>query len=162
MKNKLFGFAITVAALGVTGHFFAKPLMAAVAALTKNIDERGRNPYYQQVVCYNASGNTCYAFFPAVPAGMRLVVEHINMSIDTATAFSAADIAGNGGIIEQPLLTVQGQDSSGHNIYVANQPFLMYYEAGQTPEVSIFSQAGGSAFMSGQATLTGYLVNLNQ
>jgi hypothetical protein len=72
------------------------------------------------------------------------------------------DISGNGMIIEQLLLGLQGQDPAGNNIYVANQPFLMYYEAGQTPSVSMFSKAAGSQFMSGQVTLTGYLVNLSQ
>jgi hypothetical protein len=162
MKNKLFTLLITVATLTGIGHFFAKPLLAAVAALTKNIDERGRNPYVESVVCYQAGSNSCYAFFPAVPANTRLVVEHANASLDTGSAFSHMDISGNGVIIEQLLLELQGQDPAGNKIYVANQPFLMYYEAGQTPTVSMFSKAGGSQFMSGQVTLTGYLVNLSQ
>lgn len=162
MKNKLLTLLITVATLTVIGHFFAKPLLAAVAALTKNVDERGRNPYYQQVTCYNASLSSCSAFFPAVPSGMRLVVEHINMSLDTGTAFSHADISGNGALIQTALMELQGKDAAGNSIYVANQPFLTYYEAGQTPSVSMFSQSGSFEFMSGSATLTGYLVNLSQ
>jgi hypothetical protein len=47
MKNKLITLAATAALLAVLGHFYAKPLMAQVrAALTQNIDEPGRNPYW--------------------------------------------------------------------------------------------------------------------
>ena len=162
MKNKLLTLLTMAVVLGVSGHLFAKPLMAAVAAMIKNIDERGRNPYHQQVTCYSASTNTCTAFFPTVPAGMRLVVEHVNLSLDTPTPLSYVDIGGNGAIIENPLLALQGKDPGGNSVYIGNQPMLMYYEAGQAPAVAMFSQAGAFQFMSGTATFTGYLVNLNQ
>ena len=162
MKKNLLTFLAMAGVLAITGHFFAKPLLAAVAALTKNIDERGRNPYIQQVSCYSPSTNQCTAFFPAVPTGMRLVVEHVNLSLDTGSALSHVDIAGNGAIIETPLLQLQGTDAAGNNIYVGNQPFLTYYEAGQTPNVSMFSQSAGFEFMSGAVTLTGYLINLSE
>jgi hypothetical protein len=161
MKSKFLTFAASVALLGIAGHFFEKPLMAAVSALTKNIDERGRNPYIQSVVCYNASANNCSAFFPAVPAGMRLVVEHVNMSIDTPTALSSVDLSGNQSIIEYLFLQLAGTDQVGNSIYIANQPMLTYYEAGQTPIISAFTHSGGFEFVSGGVTLTGYLVNLN-
>jgi hypothetical protein len=161
MKSKFLTFAASLALLGIAGHFFEKPLMAAVSALTKNIDERGRNPYIQSVNCFTSTQNSCTVFFPAVPAGMRLVVEHVNMSVDTPTPLANVDISGNGPIIENPFLQVQGNDPAGNTIYIANQPFLTYYEAGQTPAISIFAKAGGFQFISSGITLTGYLVNLN-
>jgi hypothetical protein len=58
--------------------------MAAVQAiLIQNRDERGRNPYMQTLSCYSASVAQCNSFFPAVPAGKRLVIEHVNVSVDT-------------------------------------------------------------------------------
>ncbi len=162
MKNRLFALAGGLALFAVLGHFYAKPLLAQVrAALVKNIDERGRNPYIQNVTCYSASANTCTVFLPAVPAGMRLVVEHLNVSMDTPTALISVDISGNGTIMF-PFMQKMSSDSAGNSIYVANQPFLSYYEAGQTPEVSMFAAAGGFTFVSGNVTFTGYLVNLSE
>jgi hypothetical protein len=161
MKSKFLTFAASLALLGVAGHFFEKPLMAAVSALTKNIDERGRNPYIQYQSCYAPALNTCTAFFPPVPTGMRLVVEHINMAVATATPLTSVDFTGNGVIFGYPFLQVQGIDPSGNTIYVANQPLLTYFEAGQTPAVGIYTKAAGYEFVSSNITLTGYLVNLN-
>lgn len=162
MKNKLITLAGTAIVLSLVSHFCAKPLLAAVAAITKNIDERGRNPYYQTVTCYNDNGNTCQAYFPQVPPHMRLVVEHINALLDTPTPLSLVDISGNGTIIQNPLLTLQGQDSEGNSFYIANQPFLTYFEAAQEPSVYMISQTAAFQFMSGQVTLSGYLVNLSE
>ncbi len=118
--------------MAVLGHFYAKPLLAAVAALVKNVDERGRNPYVQQQTCYivSTTNGQCAAFFPPVPANMRLVIEHVNISIDTPNPFQNVDIYGNGSIIETGFLQKQSLDSQGDPIYVQNQPFLTYYEAG--------------------------------
>ena len=162
MKNKFFTLAGALMLFAVLGHFYAKPLLAQVrAALIKNIDERGRNPYLQFLPCYSQTTNSCTAFFPAVPVGMRLVVEHVSMSIDTPTPLSNVDIYGNGAQAS-PLLTVQGQDPSGNSIYIANQPLLTYYEAGQTPSIAVFAKTGPFVFVSGSVELTGYLVNLSE
>ncbi len=161
MKNKVLSFAASLALLAVAGHFYAKPLLAAVAALVKNVDERGRNPYAQQVTCYIVNSNQCSAIFPAVPANMRLVVEHVNISVDTPTPLVGVDL-GMGGMILYPLMTLQGQDPAGNSVYIANQPLLMYAEAGTTPAVTINTRTGGFEFISSSITLTGYLVNLAQ
>lgn len=163
MKKRILTVAGGLALLAVTAHFFAKPMMAAVrAALVENVDERGRNPYIQSLSCYQLNSNVCNAFFPPVPAGMRLVVEHINLSLDSPTKFSHADLSGNGMIIENPFLQLQGPDPAGNNIYIGNEPMLIYYEAGQTPILQMNSATGSFEFMSGTVTLTGYLVNLSQ
>jgi len=162
MKNRLLTFAGALALLAVMGKFYAEPLMAQVrATLVKNIDERGRNPYTGSLACYSASTNSCSAFFPAVPANMELVVEHISMSVDTPTPLQSVDFYGNG-VQANPLLTVQGNDSAGNTIYVANQPLLAYFSAGQAPSVAVFTKQASFEFVSGSVTLTGYLVNLAQ
>ena len=110
MKNRLLTFAGALALLAVMGKFYAQPLMAQVrAALVKNIDEPGRNPYTAFLPCYSSSTNSCTAFFPAVPANMELVVQHISMSVDTPTPLSNVDFYGNGAQAS-PLLTLQGND----------------------------------------------------
>ena len=162
MKNRLLTFAGALALLAVMGKFYAEPLMAQVrATLVKNIDERGRNPYTGSLACYSASTNSCSAFFPAVPANMELVVQHISMSVDTPTPLSNVDFYGNGAQAS-PLLTLQGNDSAGNSIYIGNQPLLAYFSAGQTPSLAVFTKSANFEFVSGSVTLTGYLVNLAQ
>jgi hypothetical protein len=49
MKNRLLTLAGVLALLAVVGKFYAEPVWAqARAALVKNIDERGRNPFRRQ------------------------------------------------------------------------------------------------------------------
>jgi hypothetical protein len=130
--------------------------------IVQDVDSPGRNPYYQSVTCYNASSNQCQALFPAVPSNMRLVVQYINSSIDTPTPLITGEFDVNGTIFMPILFTQQGNDSAGNKIYIASQPMLYYFEAGQTPYFVMNAQAGGFEFMSGQVTLTGYLVNLTE
>jgi hypothetical protein len=162
MKNRLLSFAGALALLAVLGHYYAKPLMAQVrATVVKNVDERGRNPYLQSLACYSSTTNQCAVFFPAVPAGMTLVIEHISVSADTPTPLQSVDIYGNG-IIQSIYMPLQGTDSQGNSIYTSSQPYLSYYTAGQTPSAAINTKSAGFEFISGSVTFTGYLVNLSQ
>jgi hypothetical protein len=90
-------------------------------------------------------------------------LEHIKVTLYTAIPVSHVDIYSPGaGSTESPILTLQGQDYVGNNIYVANEPFLTYYEAGQTPTSAIYVQPGNNEYIAGHVTLTGYLVNLSE
>jgi hypothetical protein len=162
MKNRLLTLAGALALAAVVGKFYAVPAIAQVrAAVVKNLDEKGRNPYYQTQNCFSSSTNQCTVAFPVVPPNKRLVVEFIASSVDTPTALQTVEFAANGNFI--PILhTQQGNDSSGNKIYVANQPMLYYYEPGQVPYLAMSAATAGFEFMSGQVTLTGYLVDLTQ
>lgn len=165
MKNKLLQCIVALATLTFLGHYFVKPAWAAItAALVKNIDERGRNPYNVEVQCFITNNSICYNTAAPVPPNMRLVVEHINASIDAPTAnpLSHVDFSGNG-TIDILDMHVGGFDTTGNNIYIENQPLLTYFEAGQTPLFDI--QLTGSSpalFISASFRITGYLVNLSQ
>src|ERR1700704_1995586 len=85
MKNRLRALAGVLALLAVIGKFHEAPVIAQTirAALVKNIDERGRNPYVVESSCQPIGGSSsgfCLAQgYPVVPAGMRLVVENVNL-----------------------------------------------------------------------------------
>lgn len=162
MKNKFLTLAASIVTLSVVAPFAAKPAFAVVrAALTQNVDEKGRNPYFQQESC-SAIANSCNARFAAVPSGYRLVVEHLNMFVTSSTALDQVAIFGHGTIAENAHLTQQANDSSGFMAFSENEPFLAYYEAGESPEVIFDAQSGATKFISAQVTLVGYLVNLNE
>jgi hypothetical protein len=77
--------------LAVIGKFYAEPLWAqARAALVKNIDERGRVPFQATGACSAPSfPGSCDVIFSAVPSGKRLVIEHVNVDIDSKQSASA-------------------------------------------------------------------------
>src|SRR4051812_19831243 len=79
-KNQILlaaGFSVLT---GVISGITAAPAIAAAvkAALVKNVDEPGRMPYRVEVHCDTVASNICSADGPAVPAGMRLVIEHVS------------------------------------------------------------------------------------
>jgi hypothetical protein len=161
MKNRLLTFAGTLALLAVLGRFYAVPVLAQVrAALVKNIDERGRIPYTQSVGCFNNGLTQCVAIFPFVPANKRLVIEHINGFVGTATNLYSVVLGGNG-TSSNIFFQLQGAQS-GLNLFVANQPFLAYFEAGLAPQCNITVNAGGLEDIASTVTITGYLVDLTQ
>src|SRR5215469_7202019 len=47
----------------------------------RNVDEKGRIPYMQNVDVGCLTSVFCDAVYPPVPAGMRLVVEHVSANI---------------------------------------------------------------------------------
>ena len=132
---------------------------SANPVINQDMDSPGRNPYYLTVTCYSQSTNQCVAQFPQVPQNKRLVVEYIASSLDTPTALISGEFSAPGGFV-QILYTQQGNDTAGNKIYVASQPMLYYFEAGQSPLFVMNAQSAGFNFMSGEVTLTGYYVNL--
>jgi hypothetical protein len=140
MKNKLFTLAGALTLFAVLGHFYAKPLMAQVrAALIKNLDERGRNPYSPTLVCVAIQGGGCEADFPTVPAGMRLVVEYVDLSVqgDSPATVGAAITS------------------------AVSQAILAYCEAGASVQIRAFELSGNPP-LGGVVTISGYLVNLSE
>jgi hypothetical protein len=75
MKNRFLSMAGLLLLLAVAGKYYAIPLIAHTvrAAVIKNIDERGRVPFSQDVVSSCNSFN-CVSSFATAPAGRRLVM----------------------------------------------------------------------------------------
>ena len=132
----------TVITIGTETRALAQ---AVRAALVRNQDEPGRNPYSQNASCFSSG---CSLTFPPVPAGQRLVVTFVN-----------AGIAGGGG---NPLfLAGHGADQrlfapTDSTIGVVNTPTLVYYDAGETPTLGC---DGCSDFVL-ESTLSGYFITL--
>jgi hypothetical protein len=116
------------------------------AALVRNQDEPGRNPYSQHVGCFGLGACGGLTFSP-VPAGERLVVTFVNAAIG----------GGNGSPL---LLGGHGSDAryfatDDSTIAVANSPVVAYYEAGETPTLTC--SCSSTVF---ESTLSGYYITL--
>lgn len=162
MKSKLLGLAGTLALLAVIGKFYAGPAIAQTvrAALVKNIDERGRSPYTQRLVC-GTSGGSCVASGPTVPANTRLVVEHVTGRFEvTDGLLPGVQMATKEGFFFLPP-TFSLRLAGIGDFYVVNQPVLAYFDAGSFPTLSVVS-ATNTGSVEIDALITGYTVNLSE
>ena len=136
---------LTAVALVVTLATESRAIAQVVrAALVRNQDEPGRNPYSQNAGCF---GKNCSLTFPPVPAGQRLVVTFVN----------AVAEGSDGGILQ---LGGHGQDyryltTPNATAAVVNSPVLAYYDAGETPTLTCICE---STVLG--STLSGYFVSL--
>ena len=162
MKNKLFTLAGTITVLAVLGHFYAKPLIAQVrAVLTKNLDERGRNPYTGNANCVAVQGGGCQLTFPAVPAKMRLVIEHVDIFLQADSTIGQATLYGGIGAYHPIFQTIPVVPDADYVNSVVSQTMLAYFEAGQSPVIRAYSLSG-NPLLGGGGNITGYFVDLSE
>lgn len=119
---------------------------AARAALVRNQDEPGRNPYSQTVACLSEG---CSVTFPPVPAGERLVLTFINGGLFTSNG-SILGLSGHGSDLRLFPITQAG------SLATVNSPMVAYFDAGETPQVS----CDGCDDSILQVALSGYYVSL--
>ncbi|MBN9662638.1 MAG: hypothetical protein J0H49_30850 [Acidobacteria bacterium] len=160
IQRRLFSFAAALALAAVLGKFYAVPAMAqAVSAmLVRNVDEKGRAPYMHNVIHVCQGDAVCDLYFPAVPAGKRLVVEHVNAGISFAAnrlRFTTLVAQGN----TQFLLPARPIDDP--NLTIVNERVLAFFESGQTPMFRVGLNAATDTTPV-NAAISGYLVDLSQ
>ena len=158
MRNTILTLAGVLAFATVLGAFFGEPLLAQVrAALIKNVDEKGRTPYQQFSQQFCSTSPVCTVGLPAVPAGKRLVVEHVNVEVIPEPG-SIADLTTLTGATSGGFWTFAGEKMATNSVAV-NAPVLAYFEAGQAPGVNVlWGVETGSGLVN--VALTGYLVDL--
>jgi len=132
---------------------------ASNPALTSSVDDPARTSYEASLGCSPTQQNfVCEYNFPLVPAGFRLVVQHIsgNLLFRGTPLFVEAILAGN--------------ETGGSSAFFApfvvsdsifDQSVLQYFEAGSHPDVVIFAAGNVPFDLTGKAnpvTLSGYLL----
>jgi hypothetical protein len=134
------------------------------AALVRDIDERGRNPFQQTGQCSGFS-DTCSIAFTTVPANKRLVVEEVSSrsTVRSTVQILQSDLRNSqvGLLNNQPMYVIpQLQWSSGGTSqYVSNNRVVYYVEPGQTPVWNMITIGTGAILVD--VTLTGYFVDLS-
>ena len=157
-KIKMMTIAAGAGFLALLAAGYALPAAAQQvgATLVRNADEKGRNPYmqFQGVACPGGPA-PCQIAFPPVPAGKRLVVEHVNASVNFAA----------GRVKRLALLTpsqwvfvLPARPNNDSNLVIVNEPALVYYESGQTPIFQVVGDGADAPLVT--AVLSGYLVSL--
>jgi hypothetical protein len=164
---------LAVVAVGLCGvlltQFAPKALAQIRAALVKNVDEPGRMPYQHEVdFGFNFNGcstRLCLVAFPAVPAGKRLVVEHVSALVDitnggqpTLFAFSDSGATNTGNVaIIQPDFKI-GAVFGADTFWSIDRNVLVYYEAGVAPSLKLLVNNDLGPLIS-NFTLHGYLID---
>jgi len=148
----------------VTGN-----LGVAGTVSAKNVDEPGRIPY-QQMVEFSpggsgCSGALCLVPFSAVPAGKRLVIEHMSALLAVADGGVVRILAfGTGGVtnsentmIIAPTFVNTGFSVFGVTFWAIDRPVKVYYEPGTTPTLKII--VSNNLGIISNASVHGYLID---
>ncbi len=139
------------------------------AALIKNVDEPGRAPYQQSIEFDPASGSFTRFYlvsFPAVPAGKRLVVQHVSAMIGVTAGGQPDFLAfgdfytlntNNFALVNPPWTS---KSTAVGPYWMADRDVLVYYEPGSTPKIKIGSSTDFSHANS-ILNVHGYLIDAN-
>ena len=135
-------------------------------AIVSDMNDPGRVPYQSSVFgttqsnCSGA-GNECFFVFPTVPAGHRLVIQHVSGFIQ-ATSGAVPALVGiplsNNQDTTSFLVAAQSNVDGG--LVAFDQPVLVYVDEGISPRVAVelaSTPAAGNA--SQGAFLSGYLLD---
>ena len=185
--RKLLAVGSVLAIVVVLGRFYAEPVLAQVrAAFVQNVDEPGRTPYQQEVqtagVCGTEFCVSNFRFSP-VPAGKRLVVKNVSVSIQAYVGAAMLPVFLSGGstlvqgttglfpIAETPIpFTAPPTNPFVFGslcpaakpcvLWSLSQPVDYYVEAGSSPIVVANVDFNHNAPFVTIAALTGYYVSL--
>jgi hypothetical protein len=132
---------------------------SAAPALNSRIDDPGRIPFLV-LFSNGCSGTLCSYTFPAVPAGHRVVIEHISGALIFNTAptqlFGFVKSSGNTNQVQFNVIPPSG------TVTIFDQPILYYVDAGQSPIIQFTSGVTNFNASAGQnLTLVGYELDCN-
>jgi hypothetical protein len=149
----------SAAALAMLASFamLASPMHGAFGAQpnqVRDIDDPGRIPY--QSTLPGTPGPLFQFVFPAVPAGHRLVIQHISgnlhfNAIPTSPAAEAIVLVTGGGSAFAPTFA--------RNLANFDQLVQLYVDGGDAAQVTVNPVSANTQALSGFLTLTGYLLD---
>jgi hypothetical protein len=135
----------------------ASPVHEAIGAQVsqvRDVDDPGRIPY--QSTLTGTPGPIFQFLFPAVPAGHRLVIQHISgnlhfNAVPTSPAAEAIVFVTGGGSAFAPTFT--------RNLANFDQLVQLYVDGGDAAQVTVNPVSANAQALSGFLTLTGYLLD---
>lgn len=134
-----------------------------------NVNDPGRKPYFATsgtTTSANCTDTfTCQFSFVPVPAGERLVVQHVALFIQANSGSAATVYVGSssGAFGETFVAATVAPVALGGSEIALDQPVLVYLDAGVTPLVRVQFPTGGvntsDTMLVQQAVLSGYLLD---
>lgn len=141
-------------------------------AYVKNVDEPGRAPY-QQMVHFSPQrfvdcSAPCVVPFNAVPAGKRLVVEHVTMLVAVLEGQPLLLAFGQNAILNENNIAIIGGGFTYTGIttdsgrwFAIDHAVKVYYEAGAIPKLKLVYSGTLHRNVENNASLHGYLIDAN-
>jgi hypothetical protein len=137
---------------------------------TRNVDEKGRTPYAEDVVG-NCNTVNCFINFSVVPSGKRLVIEYVSATVRPSSAATVVDFMQlstsstvDPGFAVRMYLPMQKIGNAGDSVladtWSASGPVLAYVEEGISAGMTISMSVGGNVIFT-QGSITGYLVDID-
>ena len=135
------------------------PLPPPALTAVVNIDDHGRIPFVSGF-SNSCSGTLCSYTFPAVPAGHRVVIEHISGNLNFNAAPTVITMFVNTATTSQIQFNVPPGNVGNASFF--DQPLLYYVDGGQSPVVIFTSGFTNFNPAAGQnLTLVGYELDCN-
>jgi hypothetical protein len=136
----------------------------------RNVDEKGRIPYAEDVVG-DCNPVNCFIEFSVVPSGKRLVIEYVSAIVrpsSTATVVDFMELQSSStadpGFAVRMYMPMQKIGNAGDSVvadtWAASGPVLAYVEEGSYARLFISMSAGGNVFFT-QGSIAGYLVDID-
>ncbi len=150
-----------IATIVLTGHEVAAQVKAAYV---KIVDQPGRIPYQEYVEKSAGDFATCTTDhcalqFPQVPAGKRLVIEHLSVVVQTAGQTDAL-LSVEATPTEPNLSLGLIEERWSPQLLLGHRSLRYYVEPERVPFVNVLVRTPGT-FSFGTATVIGYLVDAN-
>ena len=125
----------------------------AAATPVRNVDDPGRIAYENE---QGLGAGQDFVVFPKVPAGHRLVIQHVSAELRFQSFVSSQVqvLVSGGGQASSNFLAPFSKSLAGFD-----QLVQLYVDAGEAPAVQIVADAGLTQVSSGFLTLTGYLLD---
>ena len=152
----LVALILGVLALGAT----APALAQQKAALVQDRDQVGRDYYYAEGACSQATSQYCSVVFQTPPAGKRLMITRVNtLNLMTApTSITSMDLRYQGGSVIAFLIPVVNPGIFGTTNYTSNDAILAKFDPGEIPQVLTF--VTDTANFQMVAIITGYMIDI--
>jgi len=145
--------AVVFAALASLA-MLGSPIQAAFGAVTqvREVDDPGRIAYESE---QSIGAGQDFVIFPKVPAGHRLVIQHVSAELHFQSAVSGqVQVLVSSGQASSNFLAPFSQTLAGFD-----QLVQLYADAGATPAVQFVADFGLTQVSNGFLTLTGYLLD---
>ena len=126
--------------------------LGAQATPVREVDDPGRIAYESE---QSIGAGQDFVFFPKVPAGHRLVIQHVSAELHFQSAVSGqVQVLVSSGQASSNFLAPFSQTLAGFD-----QLVQLYADAGATPAVQFVADFGLTQVSNGFLTLTGYLLD---
>ena len=170
MQKQWLGVVAAIAAAGVISLFSARRIEAqysspvkvmnttSAPALNSSVDDHGRVAY-QSMLFKGCSSAACTFTFGPVPAGHRLVIEHVSGALELAGSASDVIVQLHPASLIPPSMDLYAAFSTPNPSGFFDQPTLTYVDSLQSINIIAFLRGGATYGPNNRMMIAGYMLD---